>query len=324
MKSKVALLLGCMLCVGMLAGCSGGKDKVESTVSKDGEKGSYTIGVCSPNLDDKFQVYVSDEIVAKAEEEGIKTIVVDAKEDTAKQLGQVENFIIQGVDAIICIPVDTNAAEPIVSAAKAANIPFVCVNREIKSDDITAYVGSSDFSAGELQAELLMEILGEEAKVGIIEGIPGNIAGIGRVEGFQSKIKGKDKIVVESMLSANFQRSEAIDVMENWLKSGSPINAIVACNDEMAIGAGIAIEAEGRTGDFVIIGVDGTPECLEEIKAGKVHGTCFQNPFAQGSKAVEVALKAIKGETFEQKNYIEFEKITKDNVEDYIKIWAEQ
>jgi len=319
MKKKVALLVVVILSFSLLVGCS-----ETETASASGENDSYTIGVCSPNLDDKFQVYISDEIVANATAAGVKTIVVDAKEDTAKQLGQVENFIVQGVNAIICIPVDTNAAEPIVAAAKAADIPFICVNREIESEDVTAYIGSSDFSAGELQAEILFELSGEETQVGILEGIPGNISGVARIEGFESKISDKPGVVVEGILAANLQRSEAIDVMENWLQSGVELETIIACNDEMAIGASIAIEQEGRTGEFVIIGVDGTPDALAEIKAGKIQGTCFQNPFEQGLIAVEVAIAAIEGKEFERKNYIDFEKVTAANVDDYIKIWTDK
>lgn len=320
MKKIITVVLAMAAGVMLVTGC--GKEASSKETGKNGDA-KYTIGLCSPNLDDKFQVYISDEITANADAQNIKTILVDAKEDTAKQLGQVENFIVQGVDAIICIPVDTNAAEPMVEAAKAAEIPFICVNREISHDDVTAYVGSSDFSAGELQAEILLEIAGEETKVGIIEGIPGHIAGVGRVEGFESGIEGHPGVKIDSMLSAMFQRSEAVDVMENWIKSGTDIQTVIACNDEMAIGASLAIESEGKTGDYIIIGVDGTKECLHEIKAGKVHGTCFQNPFAQGAKAVEVAVAAIEGKDFEAKNYIPFEKITEKNVDDYIKIWED-
>lgn len=322
--TMLGMAVGAMLFVGCGSEANTNENAKENTESKgSGKDGGYSIGICSPNLDDKFQVYISDEIIANAEEQNIKTILVDAKEDTAKQLGQVENFVVQGVDAIICIPVDTEAAGPMVTAAKDAGIPLICVNREIKSEDVTAYVGSSDFSAGELQAEILLELVGEETSIGIIEGIPGHIASVGRVEGFQSGVKDKAGIKIDSTLSAMFQRSEAVDVMENWIKSGADIQTIIACNDEMAIGASLAIESEGKTGDYVIIGVDGTKECLQEIKAGKVQGTCFQNPFAQGAKAVEVAVAAIEGKEFEQKNYIPFEKITGENVDEYIKIWED-
>ncbi|KLT18113.1 rhizopine-binding protein [Neobacillus vireti] len=307
---------------GILSGCgtnsaSGGKDKK-----------TIVIGAAMPIFDDKWLSYLYDAIRAyDKEHDDVEVKMVDAKNDSGKQLSQVETFISQGVDAIIIAPADTDTAGPMVDAANEANIPVIIVNR--KPDDkamkkIYAYVGSESLEAGTIQMEKVAELIGGKGNIGLMNGQLGQEAAAKRTEGNKELIKKKYpdiKIVREA--TANWQRSEAITLMENWIQSGEHFDAIVANNDEMAIGAIMALEESGKRGNTVIAGVDGTIDALKYVKDGTLNISTFQDPMGQGKGAVEAAIKAVKGEKAPKDNFINipFQLITKDNVDEFIKKW---
>ena len=89
------------------------------------------------------------------------------------------------------------------------------------------------------------------------------------------------KIVVEQ--TANWDRAQALNLTENWLASGRPIDAVIAQNDEMALGAYKAIETAGKQKDIAVIGIDAIPDALKAVADGKLVGTVFQDAKGQGA-----------------------------------------
>ena len=141
-KTIVASLLVCML--------------PAAVMSKD-----LSVGVSMALFDDNFLTILRTAMQKEMQKEGVKSQVEDAKGDVAQQLQQVQNFIGQGVDAIIVNPVDTNAVKPIIDQATKAGIPLVFVNRrpQITLTDKMAYVGSDSVLAGRLQMEALAKAM---------------------------------------------------------------------------------------------------------------------------------------------------------------------
>jgi inositol transport system substrate-binding protein len=114
-------------------------------------------------------------------------------------------------------------------------------------------------------------------------------------------------------------RTEGNNLMTNWLTADLEFDAVIANNDEMAIGAIQALKAAGRDMDSVIIaGIDATADALAAMQAGDLDVTVFQNGAAQGKGAVDAMVKLIKGEEVEQKIWIPFELVTPDNMQAYI------
>ena len=141
-KTIVASLLVCMLPAAVMA--------------KD-----LSVGVSMALFDDNFLTILRTAMQKEMQKEGVKSQVEDAKGDVAQQLQQVQNFIGQGVDAIIVNPVDTNAVKPIIDQATKAGIPLVFVNRrpQVPLTDKMAYVGSDSVLAGRLQMEALAKAM---------------------------------------------------------------------------------------------------------------------------------------------------------------------
>jgi inositol transport system substrate-binding protein len=275
------------------------------------------IGVSMALFDDNFLTIVRNSINNEMKAENVKGQVEDAKGDVAQQLQQVQNFIGQGVDAIIVNPVDTNAVKPIVDLTTKAGIPLVFVNRK-PATTLTgkmAFVGSDSELAGRLQMEALAKRMNYKGNVAILLGDLANEATRERTKGVEAIVAKYPGLKVVQKQTAKFTRNDAVDVTSNWLTAGDDIQAIASNNDEMAIGA---LQALGKNPNNILVaGVDGTPDALQMIKNGKMVASVFQDAKGQGEGAVQTAVKLVKGEKVQPIVDIPFQLITKENYEKF-------
>ncbi|WP_147198696.1 sugar ABC transporter substrate-binding protein [Pantoea sp. CCBC3-3-1] len=272
------------------------------------------IGVSMALFDDNFLTIVRTSMQKEMQKEQVKGQIEDAKGDVAQQLQQVQNFIGQGVDAIIVNPVDTNAVKPIMDQASKAGVPLIFVNRR-PAAELTgkmAYVGSDSELAGRLQMEALAKNLNYKGNVAILLGDLANESTRERTKGVKAVIANYPGLKITQQQTAKFTRNDAVDVVSNWLTAGDDIQAIAANNDEMAIGA---LQALGKNASHILVaGVDGTPDALQMIKNGKMVATVFQDAKGQGEGAVQTAVKLAKGENAQKLVDIPFQLITKENM----------
>jgi ABC-type sugar transport system substrate-binding protein len=261
--------------------------------------------------------------------DGVELQVEDADDDVGKQLNQIENFIAAGVDAIIVNAVDTSATEAITEKAAAAGIPLVYVNREpINVDslpDNQAFVASNEIDSGTLQAKEVCRLLKEqgvtEAKLLVMQGELSNQAAVMRTKDVHDVAATPEcsfMTIVEEQ-TGNWQRQQGADLMTNWITAGIEYDAVVANNDEMAVGAIQALKAAGIPMDQVVVaGVDATQDALTAMQAGDLDVTVFQDAAGQGKGALDAALALANGDSVEQKVYIPFQLVTPANVQDYL------
>lgn len=321
MKKSFVVVLALLLAF-VMAGCgakNGGGSSSSPAASGSGQNADkLTIGVSYQNLQNEFAIKIQDAIRAKTKELGIELVEADGQGKAENQIAQVENFITQKVDAIILQPYDKNGSAPAVDKAVAAKIPIIVVNAQVSNlDKATAYSGSDDVVAGKLETEFVVDKLGGKGNVVIIHGPNGNSAEINRTEGIKEVLSKQPDIKILAEQTANWDRAQALSLMENWLQTYPDIDAVIAQNDEMALGAYKAIEAAGKQNEIIVVGIDAIPDALKSVEEGKLAATVFQDARGQGGQAVELAVKAVKGEPFEHINYIPFELVTKDNVSQY-------
>ncbi|MBY6048785.1 sugar ABC transporter substrate-binding protein [Vannielia litorea] len=289
-----------------------------------------TIGVSMALFDDNFLTVLRNGIQEQADAmDGIEVQIEDAQNDVARQLDQINNFVASGVDAIIVNPVDTSATEAMTAAAEAAGVPLVYVNRQpINVDtlpDNQAFVASNEEESGTLETIEICDILAEQgtdpAKIYVMMGELSNQAAVQRTQDIDDVIAaGNCKVEIQEIdrQTANWSRDQAQNLMTNWLSSGEEFHAVIANNDEMAIGAIQAMKAAGISMDDVVVGgIDATQDALAAMAAGDLDVTVFQNAAGQGGGALDAALKLSKGEDVDQKVYIPFELVTPDNMADY-------
>ncbi|NRA54057.1 MAG: sugar ABC transporter substrate-binding protein [Gammaproteobacteria bacterium] len=283
------------------------------------------IGVAMATFDDNFMTLLRTGISKYGKEAGIELQIEDGKNEVGTQFNQVQNFIASEVDAIIVSPVDTDATVSISESAAAANIPLVYLNRQpINVDflpDNQAFIASNEVDSGTMQTKEVCRLLKGKGNILVLMGALTDQSGLQRTKDIHDVIALPEcsgmKIVGEE--SAKWQRTQASNIMTNWLSSGVQFDAVIANNDEMAIGAIQAIKATGRSMDDVIIaGIDATADALAAMKAGDLDVTVFQDAAGQGAGAVDAAIKLATGKAVDQKVWIPFELVTPSNYKSYL------
>jgi len=280
-------------------------------------------GVTIEKFNDVFMRYALDQLTDEAQKNGIDVVTGDAKGDPNEQLKIVENFITQGVDAILIHVVDQTIAPTITKECLAANIPLVYFNRKPDDSALSAgkvvAVASPEVVAGNLEAEFVAKKLGGKGNVAILMGTMGTAPQIGRTQGTKDVIAKYPGMKVVREQTANFARPDGLSVTEDWLNSDVKIDAIIANNDEMALGAVLALEAKNMKNKVIVTGVDATSDALKFIADKRLDMTVFQNGAAQGRGAVQTAIKLIKHQMVPTFTAIPFEPVTYDNYKKYMK-----
>jgi inositol transport system substrate-binding protein len=317
LRKKVVAIFG-LIMVLFLAACNGaGQTNSEGEGQSGGSGDKKVIGISLQNFSG-WRTYMIDAM----NEEGKKHpdfefIYSDAQNDSAKQMNQIENFITQQVDAIVFTPVDTVAAVDILARVNEAGIPIIVSNQTFDgADEATAYVGSKSIESGLIQMEEVAKLLGGKGNIAIMDGEMGHEAQIKRTEGNKEIISEHPDMKVVLQDTANFDRSEGMKLMENWLQTGEKIDAVVSNNDEMAIGAILAIGAAGKLDEILVAGIDATPDALENMEAGKLEVTVFQDAVGQGVGTIQTAVKAANGEKVEDV-IIPYQLVTKENAAEF-------
>ena len=299
-----------------LSACATTADPTESGSSAPADD-TITIGATFPVLD-QFLQKVADGMQAAADSAGAELTIVAADNQTDTQLGQVENFISQGVDAILVVAVDTDAAGPMTAAAEAAGIPLVYVNRR-PSDlpETVPYVGSDSLVSGVLEMTELAKLAGGKGNVVILQGDPANEAAVLRTQGCKDIVAQNPGMTVTKEAAGNWQRDKGLEIMENWIQSGDQIDVVCANNDEMALGAIQALKAAGLLDSVLVGGVDATGDALAAMEAGELEVTVFQDASGQGGGGVDAAIKLINGESVPGYVDVPYVLVTPENINDF-------
>ncbi len=225
----------------------------------------------------------------------VELTVFDGRYDALVQQEQFNTMITQEFDAIVFVPIDVDAGATAVEAAHAAGIPVVGSNTRVNSDLLTAYVGSDDVAAGRMEGESILEKIGCQGNIVIIEGPIGQSAQVQRLEGNEAALAECPDVTVLDQQTGNWSRAEAQTLMENWLTSyPDQIDGVLAQNDEMALGAIEAIRSSGQNvEDFAIAGIDGVTDAINAVKEGLM-SSVLQDANAQAQGAIDVAIRAVK------------------------------
>jgi len=258
--------------------------------------GGETIAVFTKNQTNPYfqAVRVGTETAAKTL--GVKVIqYIPTKPDSIpEQLSQVEDVIVKKPNAIIFIPVDYKAMVPAVEKINAAGIPVTNITDRAAGGKFVAYVGANDYSIGLETARKLLKAMGGKGNVIILEGVKGSLTNTDRVRGFTDAIKENPGVKLLASQPANYQRLNALQVMENLMQSFPQIDGVLAANDPMAVGAIEALEGANRKA--LVVGINGSKEAVELIKSGKLLASGDFNGFIQGCIGTEIAVRNLHQE----------------------------
>jgi methyl-galactoside transport system substrate-binding protein len=351
-KRVVSVILAAAMATSMLVGCSGGNANNDSATTQEGTSSATesetndlsdkVVGVCIYQFSDNFMTLFRTELENYLVSLGFSKSnikIVDGANDQATQTGQIENFIVEGVDVLIVNPVNSSSAETITDKVVAAGIPLVYINREPDATeqarwsdnnwDVT-YVGCDARQSGTMQGEMIVDLgldavdFNKDGKVQyiMVEGDPENIDAQFRTQ-YSVKALEDAGWTVECLSDqvGNWQQDQAQQIVANALgQYGTDIEVVFCNNDAMALGALQAIESAGRTvgQDIYLVGVDALSEALEDVLAGTMTGTVFNDHFSQSHSAADAAVRYIKSESNDHYIGCDYVKVTKDNAQEVL------
>ncbi len=308
-----ALLAAALLAVG--GGCERHRSDPDG---RDASARPPVIGVSLLNLSSEFIVMLERALQQRARELGVKLIINDAQRSAERQVQQVENFIAQRVDAILLNPCEVEASSPAVDKARAAGIPVINVNSETRSAP-TAFVGSRDEESAELAMEYIARRLNGRGNVVVMQGFLGQAAQLRRDRGARTVLARYPELRLLAEQSAEWDRAKAVTLMENWIQAhGTHLHAVFAQNDEMGLGAVLALERARLKDRVIVASVDAIADALRAVQAGRLDATVFQDARGQAGTALEIAVKILRGEPYENEVLIPFRLVTRDNVDEYL------
>ncbi len=284
----------------------------------------FHIGYSCAGFDDVFLTRVRNAARSEAEANNVRLTLMDAREKLDVQLQQIDQLLAEQVDALLVVATDTEQVDEIVRMAKKAEVPLVFVNRNpftgVRPPDDCYVITSSARVEGETQINYVGPKLDAYGHIVILQGIPHNEAAQSRTAGVKDVImQSYPELAITAEATAYWQRDVARVIMAEWIKAygREDIDAVLSNNDEMALGALDALEAAGIN-DVFIMGVDANPDALQAIKAGRMTGTVLQDPVAQGRGGIQIALRALAGESQAQNYLLPSELITAENVDNYL------
>lgn len=282
--------------------------------------GKFTVGYTNLADTDVFTMNTKKAFAAEAKgDPELNVVYSDANGDINKQLDQIDNFIAQKVNAIVVVPVDYQGIVPGVEHANKAGIPIIALLAQSAGGKYT-FVGPKNYDAGRLQGEYMAAHLPKNAQIVYLQGTPGLYHAKERLAGFTDAcLKKRPDIKLLSSQPADFDRAKGMSVTEDWIQRYPKIDAVVAANDQMALGALEALKTADRAKGVMISGIDGTTDALNAVKAGEMSQTIFQNAKGEVKAAYQVIETIKSGKTPPAEVNVPFESVTKDNVASYLK-----
>lgn len=334
MKRFVALFVSVLLMTSALVGCSGNPESSpapDAAPANDAQPSSqeeadptdnsgkkYVIGLAMNTQTNPFFVDVKDGVQKAADENGVELHITDAQDDPSIQMKDVENLITKKPDAIIIDTCDSDAIVSSVEACNEAGIPVFTMDRQANGGEVIAHIGYDAIKSGQIAAQYLVDQLDGKGKVVEIQGIMGTNVAQNRSEGFNEVIAANPDMTIVATAVANFDRAQAMSVVENILQANPEIDGMYCANDEMLLGALEAVEAAGRSEEIVMIGCDAIDDTIAALKEGRVDATIAEPPFFLGKAILNTSLAYLNGETVEEEVILDNSLVTQENVDSLV------
>ena len=300
------------------------------------------VGVCIYQFSDNFMTLFRNELEKYLVSKGFSKDnieIVDGANDQATQTNQIQNFITEGVNVLIINPVNSSSASTITDMVVKANSPLVYINREPDADEEArwkdnnwnvTYVGCDAKQSGTFQGEIIADLgmdkldMNKNGKVDyvMIEGDPENVDAQYRTE-YSVKALEDAGLAVNKLDDevGNWDQATAQQLVANALSQyGNDVEVVFCNNDAMALGALQSIQSAGRTvgKDIYLVGVDALSEALEDVQAGTMTGTVFNDHFAQSHSAADAAINYITGAGNDHYIGCDYVKVTADNAQEIL------
>ena len=241
-----------------------------------------------------FYIELADAMKAEAKAQNVPLEVAIANQDLSKQLADIEDMIVKGVNVLVISPVDSKGVLPAIKKAQDAGIKVITVDIPAEGIEVLSYVGTDNFKGGEKAGELMAKVLNDKGEVAIIN-YPTVQSVVARIDGFKKALAAHPevKIVAEQ---TGITRAEALAAAQNMLQANPDIDGIFGFGDDAALAAAVAVKSAGLQDKVKVIGFDGMKEARDAVDSDPVMvGVIRQFPDQMGKQAVDTAVAVMKG-----------------------------
>lgn len=300
-KIAASVLLTAVLTIS-LAAC--GSSSQNNTPSGNGGSNSgqqeAEYAVILKTLANPFWQTMREGILEEAAKLGVKVDVyaANSEDDVEGQVTLLENAISKGYKAIAVAPISSENLNPAIAEATKKGIYIVNIDQQVNMENLKAlggavyaFVATDNVAVGRMGAQYIIDQIGGQGKVAIIEGKAGAASGEDRKAGATQAFKAAGVELVESQ-PADWDRTKAYDLATNYISKHPDLKGIYCANDTMAMGALEAVENAGK--DIIVVGTDGNADAVEAVKAGRLGATVAQDPKQIGRRGVQLMVEAVK------------------------------
>jgi ribose transport system substrate-binding protein len=330
-KGFVFNMVAVVIVLTLLAGCASNGKNNEATnapttpttgTKEEGTKKDAVIGFSQGWSGITWLRKMRAEVEKAAKDAGIKVQVSDGDNKPEKQLADIEDFISKKVDVLLVSTYQAQAIAPGVKKAMEAGIPVIVISSDIPGVEPTVHLTSDARVTGQMAGEYIAKILGGKGNIIQLTGKEGSVVNKDRGLGFEDILAKNPDLKRVAQQTANYDRNEAVKVMEDLLQVHKDIQAVYAHNDEMAMGAILVLKAQGYKlypkdpKGVVVVGVDALEEpVLKAIEDGDLAGSLRYITF--GAEAVQAAVDIINGKTVEKKVVLGTPVVNKENIAEF-------
>jgi ribose transport system substrate-binding protein len=255
--------------------------------------GPVNVALSLPGLQFPFFVFMEAQVKDEAKKVGVEIATLDGQNQVPKQTADVEAAITKKYSGLLISPITAEGMAPAVKEAVDAGMPVVTIDRTVYNVATLAHVGADNVLGGEQQGQALLALFPQGATIFELTGTPGATPAIDRSKGLHNVIDSHPEIKVACQQTGEFTRDKGLTVTENCLGATPQPDAIVAANDDMALGAIEALKAKGILDKVKVIGYDALPEALKLVQSGELYGTVDQFPGEQSRTGLRVLLDFI-------------------------------
>ncbi|WP_299655255.1 substrate-binding domain-containing protein [uncultured Jannaschia sp.] len=276
-----------------------------------------TIGFSQSYATDEWLRAQREDVHGTAEKKGLEVITTDARENPAQEIRNLEDLAVRGVDAVIMITYYPEAVGPGVQALNRRGIPVIVMSSALnEGQDYAAHLAADTYGTAQQAGAYYIDRMGGAGKSVHIMGRPGSLVSQARGNGWKDALNEVPEMEIVAEAIANYSRSEALQMMEDFLRANQEIDGVYCHNDNMAKGALQAIEEAERQDEMFVTGFDGIAvETFQMIKSGRLAGTFVYPTF--GAEAVEVASRVMQGQDVPKEIIFPSPMINQDNIDQF-------
>ncbi|WP_242403899.1 substrate-binding domain-containing protein [Paenibacillus pini] len=263
-------------------------------------------------------VKMGAEVAAKEYNVDLKFKGPQNENDIEGQIQLMDESIKGKADAIILSASDYMKLAQVTDRAAFYKIPVISMDSEVASARVKSFVGTNNYEAGQMAAERLVMLTGEQGRIGVMNFVKGSKNGDEREEGFMDYIARYPDVRVVSVEYCESDEQIARTLTRKMVAEHPEMNGIVALNEVASIGTAEEIQKLGIGGRVKVIAFDSPDKVMELLQEGIVQATVIQNPFNNGYLAVQQAVKAIEGDDIQERVDTHTKMIDLDNM-----LWPE-